>query len=72
MPSKTKPASTKPARDRSGALYVILEPAMLDAMDAWIEALNAGNIGPQWNRTTLVRALVNRGLQEKAPKSEAP
>ena len=70
---KGKAATTKtPARDRSGALYVLLEPDMLAAMDGWIERLNTGNTGPQWTRTALVRALLAKGLTDRGAKGEAP
>lgn len=66
-------AAKKPRiRDRSGALYVLLDTAQLDALDAWAERLNEGNVGPQWNRTALVRAIVARALSEKGAKGEAP
>ena len=69
----TAPKAKKPReRDRSGALYVILDPAQLEALDAWAERLNVGNVGPQWNRTAVVRALVARALSERGSKGEAP
>jgi len=73
MPAK-KPAtkSAKPARDRSGALYVLLEPEQLASLDGWAERLNEGNTGPQWNRTAVVRAIVARALTERGAKGEAP
>lgn len=71
--ASTAAAAKKPrVRDRSGALYVLLDPAQLEALDAWADRLNEGNVGPQWNRTALVRALVARALGEKAAKGEAP
>lgn len=70
-PKPGRPA-TAPTRDRSGALYVLLDPEMLAGMDRWIEALNADNTGPQWTRTALVRAMVTRGLRDRASKGEAP
>jgi len=71
-PKRTAKTATKPERDRSGALYVLLEPAQLAALDAWVDKLNAGNDGPQWTRTALVRAMVARGLRERGEKGEAP
>jgi len=65
-------AKTPRVRDRSGALYVLLDPAQLDALDAWADRLNDGNVGPQWNRTALVRAIVSRALSERGSKGEAP
>lgn len=68
-----KKAAKKPAeRDRSGALYVLLDPAMLSALDAWVERLNADNAGPQWTRTAVVRAALARSLRERGEKGEAP
>ena len=69
---KTTKAAKTPTRDRSGALYVLLEPEMLASLDTWIERLNTGNTGPQWTRTAMIRALVSRGLSERATKGEAP
>lgn len=71
-PKKTAKTPKSTTRDRSGALYVLLEPEMLTAMDAWIARLNNDNTGPQWTRTALVRALISRGLKEKSEKGEAP
>lgn len=71
-PKKAAPKPAKPARDRSGALYVLLEPDALTALDAWAERLNMGNTGPQWNRTAVVRAIVARALMERGAKGEAP
>ena len=71
-PKRSAKPATKPERDRSGALYVLLEPAQLAALDAWVDRLNSGNDGPQWSRTALVRAMVARGLRERAEKGEAP
>mgnify|MGYP007071583288 CR=1 FL=1 len=68
----TKKTAKKTERDRSGALYVLLEPAQLGELDGWIERLNEGNEGPQWTRTAVVRALISRGLRERGAKGEAP
>lgn len=67
----TKPAR-KAARDRSGALYLLLDPRVLASLDEWTEALNVGNNGPQWTRTAVVRALIARGLTERKAKGETP
>jgi hypothetical protein len=75
MPSPKKPKVTKTqprVRDRTGALYVLLEPEMLTGIDGWVERLNTDNSGPKWTRTALIRALVVRGLKERAPSGEAP
>lgn len=73
MPAaKTAKKKPTPARDRSGALYVLLEPEMLTSLDAWVERLNTGNAGPQWTRTAIVRALISRGLRDRGDKGEAP
>lgn len=67
-----KKGSKKPERDRSGALYVLLEPAQLEALDGWVDRLNANNEGPQWTKTAIVRAVLARALRERAEKGEAP
>lgn len=59
-------------RDRSGALYAILGTEMLAALDVWVVTLNEHNDGPAWNRTALLRALIARGLRERAAKGIAP
>ena len=71
-PKAPKTPKKKPPRDRSGALYVLLEPEMLTALDGWVDKLNTNNTGPQWTRTAVVRALVARGLKERGEKGEAP
>ncbi len=71
-PKRAAKAPAKRERDRSGALYVLLEPTQLQSLDAWVDRLNTGNEGPQWTRTAVVRALVSRGLRERGEKGEAP
>ncbi|MBL8681044.1 MAG: hypothetical protein JNK05_17815 [Myxococcales bacterium] len=72
--SKTgKPSkSAKPKRDRSGALYVLLEREQLEALDAWADTLNAGRLVPLWNRSDIVRAVLARALTERGAKGEEP
>jgi len=73
MATTKKPAkSTKPKRDRSGALYVLLEPEQLEALDNWADRLNAGRLVPLWNRSDLVRAMIARALTERGAKGEEP
>ena len=73
MAPAKKPAPKKPAaRDRSGALYVLLDPSMLEDLDRWVDRLNTNNTGPQWTRTAVVRALIARGLKERGDKGETP
>lgn len=62
--------SAKPLRP--GAFYAVLGVETLAALDAWAAALNEHNDGPAWNRTAVLRALIARGLRERAAKGEAP
>jgi len=59
-------------RDRSGALYVLLDTETLEALDGWAEALNLKGGGPTWTRTAVVRAVIGRALLERAAKGKAP
>lgn len=63
---------TEKQRDRRGAFYAVFGTETLAALDAWVEALNKTADGPLWNRTALLRALIARGLRERAAKGEAP
>lgn len=70
--AKKAAKAPKPKRDRSGALYVLLEPAQLQELDAWADKLNAGRLVPLWNRSDLVRAVIARAIAEKGSKGEEP
>lgn len=54
------------------ATVLRLDPALVAALDAWVARLNDGNEGPQWTRTTLIRAALQRAVRERAAKGEAP
>ena len=71
-PKTPRVKKAAPVRDRSGALYVLLDPEQLAAVDAWVTSLNVDNAGPQWTRTSLIRVLLARGLKERAEKGKAP
>jgi len=68
----TKKPAKKSDRDRSGALYVILDPEMIQRLDDWAAKLNEKNQGPQWTRTAVVRSVLMRALEERAEKGEVP
>lgn len=67
-----KKAVDPPKRDRSGALYVLLQPEELNALDAWVEKLNAGRAVALWSRTAVVRTMLARALEERAKKDLEP
>lgn len=46
--------------------------ALFDGLDAWVERLNAGLVGPRWTRTAVVTAVLSRALSERGAKGEAP
>lgn len=73
-PKKTTPKAKKTATapKAAGALFVRDEDLVAD-IDAWVEELNnAAPDAPQWNRTTLTRAVMKRAMRERRSKGEAP
>ena len=68
----TKPKRPAPARDRSGALYVLLETSELESLDAWAARLNSGGAIPAWTRTALVKAIFRRALRERGVRGQTP
>lgn len=51
---------------------VRMDHALLEGLDAWVEKLNAGNTGPRWSRSDVMRATLARALKERGEKGEAP
>jgi hypothetical protein len=62
----------KAERDRSGALYVVLDPSELEALDGWVARLNDAGALPPWTRTALVKAVFRRALRDRGAKGAAP
>lgn len=71
--SAAKPAEKKrqPPPGMVGAFFYLPE-SLLEALDAWTERVNAERVGPQWSRTDVVRAALERAIRERADKGEAP
>lgn len=70
--ARPKKSNEPPRRDRTGALYVLLEPSMLAELDTWIARLNKDPDAPQWTRAGVVKALLRKGLRERGERGEAP
>jgi hypothetical protein len=68
-------AAAKPKRQpppgTAGAFFYLPE-ALLEALDRWTERVNESRTGPQWSRTDVVRAALQRAVDERAAKGEAP
>lgn len=60
-----KPAGTTP-------LNMNVPNELFDALDSWVERLNAELVGPRWTRTALVTAVLARAVKERGSKGEAP
>jgi hypothetical protein len=53
------------------ATVIRLDPALLEALDEWARALSK-NGPPQWSRTDVIRATLQRAVRERGAKGEAP
>jgi len=59
-----------PAGTRSALFY--LPDDLLEALDAWKDAINAKGEGPQWSRSDLVKAVLKRAVDRNAGSGETP
>lgn len=68
-PARRPPPSRKVSADNPNTAQVALrvEGADLDALDAWVEELNAAATGPKWTRSDVLRALLKHGLRTRTP-----
>ena len=65
----------KPAKTKSPASVKVMfrfPPELLASLDSWADSLNETGGGPQWSRTDVVKAALQRALRERASKGEAP
>lgn len=69
-----KTAATKKRMPPDGTRQALfyLPAGMLDGLDAWAAKLSAKGVGPAWSRSDVVRAVLQRALDERAAKDEAP
>jgi hypothetical protein len=72
MPTKRQSKGQGSKRDRSSALYVLLGPGELEALDVWVDKLNASRPVAIWTRTSVVRSTIARALNERANKDLEP
>lgn len=76
MASTKAPKSKVPTRrappEGTHAVTLYLPVAMVEGLDAWAEKLSAKGIGPAWSRSDVVRAALQRALEDRAAKGEAP
>jgi len=61
----------QPPPGTAGAFFYLPE-ALLESLDAWTAQVNASRTGPQWSRTDVVRAVLQRAWDERGSKGEAP
>lgn len=69
-PKKAEPKRKPPPGTRSVLIY--LPEALVTGLDAWVLALNEGKRGPQWTRSDVIKAALQRAVDERAPKGEEP
>ena len=68
--SKPRPmAATNP---HTAPTMIRIEPALRDALDRWVERLNAANTGPAWCRTDVIRAALQRAVRERGEDGQTP
>jgi hypothetical protein len=69
---KTAAAKKRMPPDGTRQALFYLPAGMLDGLDAWAAKLSAKGVGPAWSRSDVVRAALQRALDERAAKDEAP
>lgn len=67
---KTRPVAAGNINTTATVLRV--DAAMMAGLDAWVDRLNEGAVGPKWTRSHLVRAVLARALKERGEKGEMP
>jgi hypothetical protein len=78
MPKKTARAKGTATRAvaadnaNTAAFMLRMEPALLAALDAWADKLNAASTGPKWSRTDVIRAALARAVKERGEQGDAP
>ena len=55
-----------------GVLYARVPNELLLSLDAWASRLNKGSLGPQWTRNDVIRAVLQRAVDERGKKGEQP
>ena len=55
-----------------GVLFVVVGDAVIHGLDAWVALLNEKVAGPAWDRSVLVRRIVDRAMKEWGATGEAP
>ena len=69
-PKKAEPKRKPPPGTRSVLLY--LPETLVSGLDEWVAALNEGKRGPMWARTDVIKAALQRAVDERGAKGEEP
>jgi hypothetical protein len=67
---KAEPKRKPPPGTRSVLIY--LPDELVAGLDAWVSALNEGKRGPQWARSDVIKAALQRSVDERGSKGEEP
>lgn len=73
----SKTARTKPKRivkrpEGTSQININLPSPLLEALDEWLEKLNASPEGARWTRTDILRTLLSQAIEKYAEKGESP
>lgn len=59
------------AEPKADVIFLKNVADLVKGLDTWLKELNEGNRGPQWTRTSLARAALDKAIRERT-KGEAP